>query len=71
MLVKARVSFVGLGLSVKRGEIIDLPTGADWLEVGLVEVAEAPGELETPEDALPPVEQAVTNKRRKVKSNAA
>lgn len=73
MIVQALVSFGamvgGQMVSVKAGELLALPPGADWLTAGLVAVVDAPPDasaLETTE-ALPPpdTEHAVTRKRRK------
>jgi hypothetical protein len=66
--VKATTSFFGLGQLVQKGQILDLPPGADWLQAGLVEPVtpiSAADQPETPEDHLPPVERAVAGRKRK------
>lgn len=70
MQVKATTSFVGLGRLVQKGQLLDLPDGADWLLVGLVELVTpetVTPEVETPEDQMPPVERAVTARQRRAK----
>ncbi len=53
MRVRALASFVaridGQSVSVRAGQLIDLPAGADWLRAGLV--APAPDDLAGPETA--------------------
>lgn len=58
MQVVALNSFVGrvggVKYSVQRGQVLELPAGADWLTAGLVAAVEAPAaEPETPAPEKP------------------
>lgn len=68
MRVRARVPFSGKVadsfVTVKAGQELDLPDGADWLAAGLVvEVTPAPPVVEEAVLTPPNVEMAVTRKR--------
>jgi hypothetical protein len=69
MLVQALTSFVALvgggqSLTVRAGDVVEMPEGADWERAGLVAPVPPVDALETADVKMDDLERAVTRKKR-------